>query len=289
MADGKRRIDRLRGADGGLDRHAIRSILPYGDDFLFVDRAPRLSEREIETCFRIPARAPYLDGHFRGLPVMPGALMSEAFAQAGAILVRYNLESPEAIDIVGHHVESARFLSLALPGDLLQFNVRLETLSRRAARLAGGAWVGEREVGRMRVVVAIMPRQALRQEVEKLKRTAPTQHRVAAGETPLISSEPQTGDRGQEGPTTMSRDQLHEPLERLRAEIKQLGDEDEAIKQRMKQLVADLERKLDSEDSEHEPQLIEGLRSSIESFEVEYPRLTAALNRIMVSLSNIGI
>ncbi len=168
MVDPRTRIDALRGGDGGLDRDAVRAILPYGDDFLFVDRVIRLSEQEVETVFHIPASAPYLDGHFRGLPIMPGALMSEAFAQAGAILVRYNLESPEAIDIVGHHVESARFLSLALPGDRLSFRVRLETMSRRAARLAGEARVGKRRVGRMRVVVAIMTREALRREVERL-------------------------------------------------------------------------------------------------------------------------
>ena len=88
----------------------------------------------------------------------------------------------------------------------------------------------------------------------------------------------------------MSRDELHEPLERLRAEIRKLGDEDDAIKQRMKRLVADLERKLhDSEDSKHEPHLVEGLRENIERFEVEHPRLTSVLNRIMVHLSNMGI
>jgi len=75
---GKRLIDRLRGEGGALDRDAVRAILPYGDDFLFVDRVERLEARKIETVFRIPDHAPYLDGHFRGLPVMPGALMSEA-------------------------------------------------------------------------------------------------------------------------------------------------------------------------------------------------------------------
>jgi len=174
MVDGRARIDRLRGRDGGLDRQAVRVILPYGDDFLFVDRVVRLTEREVETAFRIPARAPYLDGHFRGLAIMPGALMSEAFAQAGAILVRYNLESPEEIDILGHHVESARFLSLALPGDLLSFQVRLKAMNQRTARLEGEVKIGERQVGRMRVVVAIMKREALRREVERLEGRSPT-------------------------------------------------------------------------------------------------------------------
>lgn len=172
MADGKTSIDRLRDAGGALDREAVRAILPYGDDFLFVDRVTRLEAKTIETVFRIPGHAPYLDGHFRGLPVMPGALMSEAFAQAGAILVRYNLEAPEGKDILGTQVESAKFLSLALPGDLLRFSVRLETMSRRAARLAGEARVGERKVGKMRVVVTIMERQALETEIERIRSAA---------------------------------------------------------------------------------------------------------------------
>lgn len=173
MPDGKELIDRLRGSDGGLDRAAVRLLLPYGDDFLFVDRITRLTEQEVESQFRIPEQAPYLDGHFRGLPIMPGALMSEAFAQAGAVLVRYNQSSDAATDVVGHHVESARFLSLALPGDLLRFRVRLATLSRRAARLAGDARIGDRQVGRMRVVVAILRREALRQEVARLRSLRP--------------------------------------------------------------------------------------------------------------------
>lgn len=167
---GKTVIDRLRADDSTLDRDAVRAILPYGDDFLFVDRVVELSAETITTEFRIPETAPYLEAHFRGLPIMPGALMSEAFAQAGAILVRYHLDDHQTKDIVGHHVESARFLSPALPGDLLRFRVRLETRSRRAARLAGGAWIGERQVGRMRVVVAIVERQMLRRQIETLRR-----------------------------------------------------------------------------------------------------------------------
>ena len=173
MADGKTKIDRLRDENGEIDREAVRTILPYGDEFLFVDRVTKLTDQDIETCFRIPDHAPYLDGHFRGLPVMPGALMSEAFAQAGAIMVRYNLESSEEIDILGTHVESARFLSLALPGDLLSFQVHLKTMNRRAARLEGQALVAKRKVGRMRVVVAIMQRNDLRQEIERLTRDLP--------------------------------------------------------------------------------------------------------------------
>lgn len=169
MPNNQRPFENLWSPDGTLERDAVRNILPYGDAFLFVDRVLKLTAETIETEFRIPDSVPYLDAHFAGLPIMPGALMSEAFAQAGAILIRSHLESHETKDIVGHHVESARFLTPALPGDLLTFRVLLKTHNRHAARLDGGAWVGERQVGKMRVVVAILERDVLRQQIQALR------------------------------------------------------------------------------------------------------------------------
>ncbi len=88
----------------------------------------------------------------------------------------------------------------------------------------------------------------------------------------------------------MTTSELHEPLEQLRTEIKKLGDDDEAIKRRMKRLVGDLERQLDdSDDFDDEPQLLDGLRRNIERFEVEHPRLTGVLHELMRELSNMGI
>jgi 3-hydroxyacyl-[acyl-carrier-protein] dehydratase len=174
MADGKVAIDRLRSPDGSLDREAIRQILPYGDDFLFVDHVTKLRERELEASFSIPKTTPYLEAHFRGLPIMPGALLVESFAQAGALMVRYNLapaedpKAPQEFDILGHHVESARILSPALPGETLQFHAELKTFSRRAARVVGEVCVGKRKVGRIRMVLAIMDREDLRREIERL-------------------------------------------------------------------------------------------------------------------------
>ena len=161
-------IDRLRGENGTLDREAILSILPYGNEFLFVNSVEILKPSQIESTFPIPETAVYLDGHFRGLPIVPGAILSEAFAQAGSLLVRYNLDTPEPIDILGHHVESARFLGPVLPGDHLQLRVHLRNLNRRAARLEGEARVGDRLVGRMKMVVAIVTRESLREQLESL-------------------------------------------------------------------------------------------------------------------------
>ena len=88
----------------------------------------------------------------------------------------------------------------------------------------------------------------------------------------------------------MEREDLQESLEGLRSEIRKLGEDDEPIKSRMRGLVADLERQLDEDEDYDEPEhLIESARDYIEQFEVEHPRLTGMLNRVMVALSNLGI
>ena len=161
MPDGRELIDPLKGADGRLDRQALRIILPYGDDFLFVDSATRLTDREVDATFRIPPDSPYVRSHFVGLPLMPGALICEGLAQAGTIIVRYNLESPADKDVLAFQVESARFPSAARPGDSLRYRVRLLTMSSRAARLEGEAEVDDRVVCKARVVVGITDRKDL--------------------------------------------------------------------------------------------------------------------------------
>ena len=93
-------IDSLRDADGRLDRTALRAILPYGDDFLFVDEVTQLTDEQVAASFTIPVEAPFIRAHFEGLPIMPGVLVGEGMAQAGTVMVRYNLEDHKSHDLL---------------------------------------------------------------------------------------------------------------------------------------------------------------------------------------------
>lgn len=158
MPDGRELIDPLMGSHGRLERPQLLDILPYGEAFLFVDSVTRLTDREVDARYRIPTDSPYVEAHFVGMPLMPGALVCEGLAQAGTVIVRYNLESPADKDILAFRVESAEFPSAARPGDDLRYRVRLMTMSQRAARLVGEADVGGRIVCKARVVVGITDR-----------------------------------------------------------------------------------------------------------------------------------
>ena len=166
MTDDRDRIDALRQGDGGLDRAALREILPYGDDFLFVDRVSRLTSDEVEASFLIPAQSAYLRAHFVDLPVMPGVLIGEGLAQACSLIVRYNSRSSEDQHVLGLAIERARFLSPALPAQTLTYHVRLAASNRRTARLEGDVCVGDRRVCEARLVVAIVDDEAFREQLE---------------------------------------------------------------------------------------------------------------------------
>ena len=165
MVDSAVAIDRLRDPEGGLDRPALRQILPYGEAFLFVDRVTRLETAEVEAIYRIPRSAPFIEAHFVDLPLMPGVLIGEGLAQAGTVLVRYNLDRHAEKDLLAFQIESARFAAPAVPGDTLEYHVKLTRLRQSAARLEGEAFVGDRRVCKAELILAIVDRQLLKSQL----------------------------------------------------------------------------------------------------------------------------
>jgi len=84
------------------------------------------------------------------------------------------------------------------------------------------------------------------------------------------------------------KQKLTETIATLRAEIAQLHTDDVESKQRLEQLVENLEKKLEHPDDD-DHHLDEGIKDSITYFEVTHPRITAILNDIMMTFSNMGI
>lgn len=86
----------------------------------------------------------------------------------------------------------------------------------------------------------------------------------------------------------MTNNKLQNDLERLRNEINHVAVDDVETREKLNQIISDLEARIESEDEDNDG-LMDDIREAIEHFETEHPRATAILNDIMVTLSNMGI
>ena len=71
-----------------IEHNEILKLLPHRYPFLLIDAAEDYRAGEsIVGLKAVTANEPFFPGHFPGNPVMPGVLMIEAMAQAGAVLM----------------------------------------------------------------------------------------------------------------------------------------------------------------------------------------------------------
>jgi 3-hydroxyacyl-[acyl-carrier-protein] dehydratase len=144
-----------------LDIHDILKILPHRFPFLLIDRVLELKRKErIVAIKNVTINEPFFNGHFPGLPIMPGVLIVEAIAQAGGALLLTEVGDRENKLMVFTGIERARFRRPVSPGDQLRLEV--EVIGWRAvprmiaARMQGVAYVGEKRVAEATVACQLI-------------------------------------------------------------------------------------------------------------------------------------
>ncbi len=134
-----------------LDIHDILKILPHRYPFLLIDRVLELKRKErIVAIKNVTINEPFFNGHFPGLPIMPGVLIVEAIAQAGGALLLTEVEDRTDKVMVFTGIERAKFRRPVSPGDQLRLEVEVKgwrsVPGMTAAKMQGYAYVGEKRV-----------------------------------------------------------------------------------------------------------------------------------------------
>jgi UDP-3-O-[3-hydroxymyristoyl] N-acetylglucosamine deacetylase / 3-hydroxyacyl-[acyl-carrier-protein] dehydratase len=97
---------------------------------------------------------PFFQGHFPGLPVMPGVLIIEAMAQVGGVLLMRGFKDRASKVVYFTSVNNVKWRRPVKPGDQLRFEVDLMQVRGSMAKMSGiarvdGEVVCEAEMGAM--------------------------------------------------------------------------------------------------------------------------------------------
>jgi 3-hydroxyacyl-[acyl-carrier-protein] dehydratase len=130
-------VDELRIAE-------IMRILPHRYPFLLVDRIIEVDRaKRLVALKNVSINEPFFNGHFPGIPIMPGVLIIESMAQAGAILGLLEQEgdlSKTLVYFMG--IDEARFRKPVVPGDQMRIVVNLLRRKSVVWKMRGEVYVG---------------------------------------------------------------------------------------------------------------------------------------------------
>ena len=142
-----------------IDR--IMKVLPHRYPFLMVDRIVDFKAGEyLEALKNVTINEPFFQGHFPGMPVMPGVLILEALAQTGGLLIDESMPGVlkgKVLMFTG--MEKVRFRKPVLPGD--QLILRCSDLRHKLKlwKINGTAKVDDRVVAEALLTAAVLDRE----------------------------------------------------------------------------------------------------------------------------------
>ena len=108
-----------------LNKEDIEKIIPQRDPFLMIDEVEEFVPGESCIGYKnVREDEWYFKGHFPGNPIMPGVLMVEALAQAGAVAI-LSMEENKGKNALFGGIDKMKFKRQVVPGDKLKLEVRI--------------------------------------------------------------------------------------------------------------------------------------------------------------------
>lgn len=124
-----------------IDIKGILDSLPHRYPILLVDRIIEVVPgKRIVGLKNVTFNEPFFQGHYPGNPVMPGVLMLEAMAQAGAILLLMDEKFKGKTPLFGA-IDNVKFKRMVIPGDQLISTLDLEWFRGSIGKMKGVATV----------------------------------------------------------------------------------------------------------------------------------------------------
>ena len=151
-ADGQSTLD-------SVDIGDLLRMLPHRYPFLLVDRIHSIDgDNSAIGIKNVTVNEPHFQGHFPGLPVMPGVLIIEAMAQVGGMLLLGTIEDPDQKVVYFMSLDNVKFRRPVLPGDQLRCELEMLQNRGRTCRMKGIAYVDGNVVAEAEMMARVVDR-----------------------------------------------------------------------------------------------------------------------------------
>ena len=108
-----------------LNKEQIESIIPQRDPFLMIDEVEEYQPGKYCIGYKnVTGDEYFFKGHFPGNPIMPGVLITESLAQAGAVAI-LSLKENKGKNALFAGIDKMKFKKMVVPGDKLKLEVRI--------------------------------------------------------------------------------------------------------------------------------------------------------------------
>jgi beta-hydroxyacyl-ACP dehydratase FabZ len=142
-----------------LQIREIMERIPHRYPFLLVDRVIELVPgQRIVAIKNVTINESFFRGHFPGAPVMPGVLIIEALAQAGAVLLFSEIPDRASKLVYFTGIDQARFRRPVVPGDQIVLTMDVLKLRSRTCKMRGTATVDGELVAEAEIMSALVER-----------------------------------------------------------------------------------------------------------------------------------
>lgn len=135
----------------------IMNILPHRYPFLMVDRILEMEDDKRAVGIKnVTINEPFFQGHFPGLPTMPGVMIAEAMAQVGGIMLMASRKDQKLVTYLAG-IQKLRFKKPVYPGDTLYIEVELIGQKGGMGKVKGTAKVDDTIVAVGEMLFALVP------------------------------------------------------------------------------------------------------------------------------------
>ncbi|MBX3119793.1 MAG: 3-hydroxyacyl-ACP dehydratase FabZ [Fimbriimonadaceae bacterium] len=137
----------------------ILAYLPHRYPMLLVDRILEIEPgKSIKGLKCVTFNEQFFQGHYPGMPVMPGVLIIEAMAQVGAVLLLSDPKLGGLVPLIGS-IDNVKLRRPVIPGDRLVSVAEIAWIKGVIGKVIVSATVDDQRVAEAEIICKLVPRE----------------------------------------------------------------------------------------------------------------------------------